>query len=243
MPRKPRISTIVQTPAHELVAEQLQRAIMLGRYLPGDRLPSERAMAEQFGVSRTSVREAIHILLEYGLLEIKRGAAGGAFVQDMIDDGVRERMIPFARQRRKDYAKLAEFRLIVECAAARLAAERRTKTDLKALRRRVDRMDTFFAEGESSGEGLAATRFYAEDTAFHIEIAKISRNKFLLESVEDVRFKMFMPLGRVVAQLDTHANDMHHDIYASIEAGDTEAAAQLMHEHIRGSFQSLFGES
>ena len=243
MPRESPISTIVQTPAHELVAEQLQRAILLGRYLPGDRLPSERAMAEQFGVSRTSVREAIHILLEHGLLKIKRGASGGAFVQDMIDDGVREKMISVARRRKKDYAELAEFRLIVECAAARLAAERRTRTDLKALSRYVSRMDTLFAEGESNNAGLAATRFYAEDTAFHIEIAKVSRNKFLLETIEDVRFKMFMPLGRVVAQLDAHANDKHHEIYASIDAGDPDAAARLMGEHIRGSFQSLIGKS
>ena len=89
---------------------------------------------------------------------------------------------------------------------------------------------------------MVATRFYAEDTAFHIEIARISRNKFLIESIEDMRFRIFMPLGQVVAQLDAHANDKHHEIYESIEAGDPDAADELMHDHISGSFRSLFGD-
>ena len=128
------LTAVNQTPAHELVVDQLQRAILLGRFLPGDKLPSERAMAEQFGVSRTSVREAIHVLVEYGLLKIKRGATGGAIIQDLIDDSNRIRMRPFAQAHRKNYAEMLEFRLIVECAAARMAAERRSKADLRALK-------------------------------------------------------------------------------------------------------------
>lgn len=235
------LAAINQTPAHELVAEQLQRAIMLGRYLPGDKLPAERAMAEQFGVSRTSVREAIHVLVEHGLLEIRRGATGGAVVQDMIDDGVRQRMIAFARERRSDYELMLEFRLIVECSAAELAAERRTKNDLRALQQHIKSMDTIFNQADATNDSQLAMRFYAEDTAFHILIAEMSRNPFLHESVEELRYKMVLPLGRVIAQLDDHANDMHHEIYESIESGDGATAARTMREHIESSFYSVFG--
>ena len=242
MPTSFQITPVVQTPAHELVADQLQRAIMLGRYLPGDRLPAERTMAEQFGVSRTSVREAIHILVQYGLLEIRRGATGGAFVQNLIDDGIRQRMVTVARQRKKHYTELAEFRLIIESAAAKLAARNRTQSDLRKLQHHVKRMDALFEKAEASGEEQLATRFYAEDTAFHIQIARCSRNPYLLESVEDVRFQMFLPLGRVVAHVEAHANDVHHEIFEAISNGDESGAAQAMHDHISESFSSLIGD-
>lgn len=236
-----KIKAVDQTPAHQLVADQLQRSIMLGRYLPGDKLPSERSMAELFGVSRTSVREAIQVLVQYGLLEIKRGATGGAIVQDIIDDGVRERMRSFARSRKKDFFELLEFRLVVECAAARLAANKRTKTHLRALRKHVRNMDALFAEAAENGEGLIAVRFYAEDTAFHIAIGKASGNPYMHETIEELRYKLLLPLGRVVAELDEHANDKHHEIVDAIEAGDGDLAEALMRAHIQGSFESVFG--
>ncbi len=197
-------------------------------------------MAEQFGVSRTSIREAIHVLVEYGLLEIKRGATGGAIVQDMIDRGVRQKMRAFARERKKHYTQLLEFRLVVECAAARLAAERRSKSDLKRLQRLVDEMDSIYARASGGDDSRAAIRFYAEDTAFHIAIAKASANPILLDAVEECRYQMFLPLGRVVAELEEHANDKHHEIYDAIEGGNGDLSEALMRAHIQGSFDSLF---
>ncbi len=234
------LTAVNQTPAHELVVDQLQRAILLGRFLPGDKLPSERAMAEQFGVSRTSVREAIHVLVEYGLLKIKRGATGGAIVQDLIDDSNRIRMRPFAQARRKNYMEMLEFRLIVECAAARMAAQRRSKADLRALKALVDNMDELFEVARTSEDVKLAVRFYAEDTAFHIAIGKASGNQLLHDSVEELRYKMFLPLGRVVAEIDEHANDKHHEIYNAIESGNGDLAAAVMGAHIQDSFDSFF---
>ena len=199
-------------------------------------------MAEQFGVSRTSVREAIHILVDYGLLEIKRGATGGAVVQNMIDDGVRERMKSFARSRKKDYKELLDFRLVIECAAANLAARNRTGKDLKALKKHVSQMDALFDKGASNGTEQAATKFYAHDTAFHIAIGKASGNKHIHESVEESRYKMFLPLGQVVAEIDDHANDKHHEILTSIKNQDGDLAEQQMRSHIQGSFNSVFGD-
>lgn len=213
---------------------------MLGRCLPGDKLPSERSMAEQFGVSRTSIREAIRVLVRYGLLEIKRGATGGAIVRDMIGNGVRERMRSFARARKKDYVQLLEFRLVVECAAARLAAVRRNPADLRILREHVRNMDSLFAEAADHAEGLVAIRFYAEDTAFHIAIGKASGNSHMHDTIEELRYKLLLPLSRVVAELDERANDKHCEIVDAIEAGDGDLAEALMRAHIKGSFESVF---
>lgn len=241
MPTNFKIAEVTQTPAHELVAEQLQRAIMLGRFMPGEKLPPERAMAEQFGVSRTSVREAIHILVGYGLLNIKRGATGGAVVQNVIEDGVRERMKSFARARKKGHKELLDFRLVIECAAAKLAAENRTKKDLTDLKHHVAKMDALFGQEMSNGTGQVVTKFYAQDTAFHIAIGKASGNKYIHESVEESRYKMFLPLGRVVAEIDEHANDKHHEILTSIINQDGNLAEKQMRSHIQGSFNCIFG--
>ena len=88
--------------AHALVVEQLRRAVHIGSYVPGDRLPSERALAEQLGVSRATVREAIRVLREEGYVESRRGARGGLVVLDQGQN--EERMRPVVR------ARLAEFR-------------------------------------------------------------------------------------------------------------------------------------
>ena len=197
-------------------------------------------MAEQFAVSRTSVREAIHVLVGDGLLEIKRGATGGAIVQDLIDNKNLRRLHQAARERRKDFKKLLEFRLVVECAAAEMAAERRTQADLKTLRRHMRVMDELYERAVGEGDLKAATQFYAEDTAYHIAIAKMTRNSLLLDTVEECRYKMFLSLADTVPQLDPHANDRHEEIYHAIEARDAAKASALMHDHIQGAFDSLF---
>ncbi|HEV2242235.1 MAG TPA: GntR family transcriptional regulator, partial [Streptosporangiaceae bacterium] len=118
--------------AHEVVTERLRHAIHLGTYLPGDKLPPERTLAQQLGVSRMTVREAIRTLRAEGYVVSRRGSAGGITVLDQAGDSGRLR--PLLLQRMAELDDGFEFRIAVEGAAARLAAQRRTKRDLARLR-------------------------------------------------------------------------------------------------------------
>src|ERR1700712_3739154 len=80
---KPLMNPVRAAATYELVVDQLRRALALTRFVPGEKLPPERELAQQLGVSRTSVREAIRILEGEGALEVKRGATGGVLVRQM----------------------------------------------------------------------------------------------------------------------------------------------------------------
>lgn len=232
VPTNVAILPIDQTPAHELVVAQLKRAILLGRYLPGDKLPAERALAEHLNVSRTSVRSAIRLLSDAGLLEIKRGAAGGAFVQNVTNDNIRAKLQQQLTRRSSEFEQLIEFRLANECAAARLAAERCQKPDLHSFDQHVRKMDQLVAEAADGGSSTIATRFYAEDTAFHIAIAEVSRNDYLIEAVEQIRYELFFFVIHKLSGPNSCANHWHHALIDAIGAGDGDAAYEAMRSHI-----------
>src|SRR3989442_8138044 len=115
----PPMERIEPSPVYELVVERLRRAIHIGTYMPGDRLPPERSLAEQLGVSRTTVREAIRVLEGQGYVEIRRGAAGGVI---LLDRGqTEERLGPMIRERLPELEEIVDFRIAVACPAAHLA--------------------------------------------------------------------------------------------------------------------------
>ena len=118
--------------AHQVVTERLRHAIHIGTYLPGDKLPPERMLAQQLGVSRMTVREAVRVLRAEGYVSSRRGSAGGITVLDQAEDSKRLRQALLGRMDELD--DNFEFRIAVEGAAARLAAQRRTKDDLARLR-------------------------------------------------------------------------------------------------------------
>lgn len=123
------LEPVAAVPAHELVLLQLRRSIHLGHFGAGDRLPPERELARQLGVSRTTVREAVRVLEGEGLVEIKRGSAGGISVRPQSPAPAE------LRRRLREFEEIIEFRLAVEPMAARLAAQRRTRSDIAAFGR------------------------------------------------------------------------------------------------------------
>lgn len=222
------IGPVRPPPAHELALEQLERAIQLGRFLPGDRLPSERDLALQLRVSRTTVRAAISVLHGRGLVDIRRGANGGIVVRGLRPGRKRQHLATSLAEIRAVY----EYRYAVESAAARLAAERRTGAHIAALQARLAEMSVLTGTPSSRAEPENIARFQAADSAFHLTIAQASGNPMLLKAVEDARARMFLPIGAVFSRLEDNANDFHGLILTSIEARDGEAAAAAMGAHI-----------
>lgn len=218
----------VATPAtYELVSEQIRRAIHIGTYLPGDKLPAERQLAEQMGVSRTTVREALRVLEGEGYVESHRGATGGIVVLDQ--SASEERLRPVVSARLAEFEELFDFRAAVEGGAARLAAVRRTEDDLGRLQKALDAME----------EGGQTARFRAADSAFHLGIAAAARNRFMRQAIEDARARMWIPIDHYVDKVFRTANRHHEEILQAIRERDPDAAQRAVVAHLETARRDL----
>jgi GntR family transcriptional repressor for pyruvate dehydrogenase complex len=215
-------------PAYEQVAEQLRSLIISGSLTPGDRLPVEAEMAGIFGISRSTVREALRVLGSQGLTYAVRGATGGTFVSatdPRTVSGYLETSIGLLSGNDGiTAAELLEARAVLEVPAARLAADRRSAADLEQLREIAAR------EKSESERGLR----FEFGHRFHEVILEAAENRLLtvltspLFNVISTRF-----LGTQQSAAFRDAVDADHDeILGHLEASDGEGAARAMQAHL-----------
>ena len=219
-------------PQHEVLAEALQRAIALGQLSPGDQLPTERALAELLGLGRMTVGRALRKLADQDLVITRRGRAGGTFVSDQPRRA--KTRLQAVRQFGTDVEHNFEFRLSVEPMAARLAADRATRSQ----RRRLAEL------GRAEPDTLAMYRTL--DSQFHLAVADACGNRLFAEAVREARAEFFAwadTLWMLSGQLtpDTAMfGHQHQGIGDAIVSGDAEAAEAQMREHLlasRASYQ------
>lgn len=153
------------------IIEQIEAAIIRRRLKPGDRLPSLRELQKRFRASLGAVREALGILKERGLIEIRKGSRGGAIVKDLGTDQVSESLGFLIRFRRVSVMQLAEFRESVEAAAAGLAAERATPADIETLKALYAEAARLLEEGPQNYD-----EFYRLEIEMHRYLARLSSN-------------------------------------------------------------------
>lgn len=237
-PKVSSIRKIEHAAAHELVVDQIRRAIQLGRFLPGDKLPAERDLAELLGVSRATVREAIRVLETDGILSIRRGAYGGLVVNRVHAMDTRTLRARLKKQTR-ELNDIFDYRLAIECMSARLAAERRTRDNLGDLRTTLERMGTLAASPRGEHGAHTTALFNAADTEFHLGISAATGNRYLTEGAEKVRRAMFLPVGAVFNELREDANDIHAAIFEAIEHRDGDAAERHMRQHIEATRNAM----
>jgi DNA-binding FadR family transcriptional regulator len=164
------ISTVRVPKAGEMVAAHIRRQIVLGELKEGDQLPQESVLMEQFGVSRPTLREAFRILEAEGAITVRRGVRGGARVR-LPDIDVAARQVGLLLQYRGALvADVYDVRGVLEPAAARMAAKRRTAADLARLQEVVDRHRAVM-------EDRAAA--FAADEEFHQLIVELSGSETL----------------------------------------------------------------
>ena len=193
------LSPVRQVQAHELVVDQIRTAIMLGRFRQGETLPTERQLAAFLQASRTTVQEAVSILASEGILDVRRGRGGGLFVRAFTADEEAVRRTLSAHHDRM--TEVFDFRLAVESFAAKYAAERRTKADLRELRQLLAAMDELRASMHGNDSSLTA-QFVQADTRFHLRIAETARSPWLHRSVAMARVEMFRPVGAIFKHLE-----------------------------------------
>lgn len=222
---------------HELVVEQVRTAINLGRFKPGERLPTERELAEMLRVSRTTVREAMAVLEAEGLIEVRRGRSGGMVVLDVQRTPAEMRKVVRAsRDRLRD---IFDFRVAVESAAAGLAAQRRTSAELAELRRLFNAMQAIVTQWPETSESSVYAEFRDIDSQFHSAIGWAAGSERLTRALEQARSEMFLPVGAVFSHLEPTANEFHEQIVEAIAARDSERASSVMAAHINGTRETV----
>jgi GntR family transcriptional regulator, transcriptional repressor for pyruvate dehydrogenase complex len=222
----------IQTIAtYELVANQIQRAVHLGLLVPGDRLPPERELAQQLGVARMTVREAIRVLVHEGRITVRRGAHGGMWIR--AQDVTRRELLQLAADTDGAIEDVWQFREVVEGASAKRAAKRAKPDDVRKLRNLSSSMDKMLAAHLKNPEISAnVSRFLALDTQFHSEIARISGNRLIIEAVERALAARYAPFGVLMRTLTPFANDGHEGLVDAIAARESARAEKLMLTHV-----------
>ncbi|MDQ4038563.1 MAG: FadR family transcriptional regulator [Actinomycetota bacterium] len=210
------------------VAEHLRSMIHRGEVGPGDRLPPERELAEQLGVSRISLREAIKLLVDDGYVQVRRGAKGGTFITEL------HRPVESWRARMRDQAgtfdDIIDFRIALECHTARLAAVHRTRDDLAVLRAAIKKLPRI--GGRAS--------FRLADSQFHGGLAAAAGNVRLANAIYAIRGELFSPhdVLTFVEPIDETIRD-HQAIYEAVRNRDADLAATSMTEHIERTREQL----
>ncbi len=166
------------------------------------------------------MREAIRVLEGEGYVETRRGATGGIVVLDRAR--TEERLAETIRSNLPEIEQVIDFRLAVECRAARLAAVRRTAADLSVLD----------AAYQTMAAGRETRRFRAADSAFHQGIAQAAKNQWMERAIEDARAALWMAVDKVADNVFRTAQLHHGQILAAIRDGDPDAAERYVTAHI-----------
>jgi len=211
----------------------LYSRISNGDYPATQKLPSEKTLADEFGVSRPVLRAALERLREQGLIHSRQGA--GSFVRE-----IRTAPLGFARvETIADIQRCYEFRIAIETAATRAAAARRNGETLEEIRTALSLMNA-----------ATDTLTHREDAdfAFHLAIAKAANNQYFEASMRALREHIYVGMKLHGQSLMTNgAKDLkevlgeHAAILAAIRDGDADAAERLMRSHLSHSRDRLFG--
>ena len=221
----------------EIIARRIMKQISDGRLAAGHKLPAERDMARQFKTSRVSVREAYRSLEELGLLRIRRGAEGGAFITTFDPEPVRRSLSLVLGLGKTSVEEVTEARMLIEPSIARLAALRARPEDVAKLERVLVQEEQEVrhpgTEGTTTGQ-------------FHRGVADCARNiplVVLMNALVDLTAESVSDLGvRVRTRLRKKNCEYHRLMFEAIQQHDGDAASTLMVRHV-GDIQDRVGRT
>lgn len=208
------------------VVKELEQLIVEGQLKPDTKLPPERELADQLGVSRTVVREAVRILVTKGLLDTRHGV--GTMVRQVTREQVVTPLNLFLRMQgggQVSFDDLHQVRSILEIETAGLAAAQATAEDVSNLKKILADM----VAAQHDPDTLAV-----HDANFHSAIAKTTHNPLLIVLVNSIRDLLQEYIARVTPYLDPQKDNLalHEKLLERIEAGDVDGARQAMRENL-----------
>lgn len=211
---------------YETITNQIKHLIQDGELKPGDKLPSERELAERMNVSRPSIREALRTLEMMGYLESKVGINGGTFIKQITIDTIISPFSALLLQNEDYLLELLEVRLVLEIEVSRLAALRRTDEDITEMQQAIASMEEEIESGKSGYQG---------DNAFHGSLAKAAHNhvfeQFVAMCGDLLEIERQQHLEEIEGESEKALNQ-HKLILESIIAQDEEATQSQMRKHV-----------
>jgi GntR family transcriptional regulator, transcriptional repressor for pyruvate dehydrogenase complex len=234
------VFTPVQTRrTFEEAADQIAEKVRTGELRTGDRLPGERSLAAQMEISRPTLREAVKVLVDAGVLEVRRGPGGGMYVAtDVVPtDLVRHS----ALLRLAEIAAVLEARRMLEPQVALLAAERATEEDFEALERSIDAMRRIVDGGWHQRH---EDRFLQLDVQFHLALARAAGNP-TVETLMRILFRQLEIARDMAMHVPTTPEwtiDIHERTLAAVRGGEADEVEAVMDEHLGRMERTYEGE-
>lgn len=213
----------------EGAVEQIAERIRLGDFAAGDRLPSERDLAAAMQISRPTLREAVRVLADAGVLEVRTGSTGGIFVAS--DYVPLELLRSKSDLRLGEVAGVLEARRLIEPRVAQLAAVNAREDDYTHLQRIIDAQKTLLAAGDVLAN---EDRFLQLDTQFHLRIARATGNSTILSLMRTLlrRLEIARDLALHEPPVPAWVVDVHERTLAAIRSADHERIEHVMDEHL-----------
>ena len=221
------LKPIEKTRVYEAAVDQIKNQIEGGEWAAGTQLPSERELAEQLGIGRPSVREALRVLEVMGLIEIRPGQ--GSFVSERSSEAQQMQLLQSMLQEDEHVVELLEVRELLEPQIASLAAQSATEDDIECMEEILEQMERNLNDG---GTGVD------ENVEFHLALTKAVGNRVLFE-VHQLLLKLsrdpverfFQVPGRLTRSLEGH-----REILDAIKERNPHKAQQAMLAHMRTRF-------
>lgn len=211
------------------VLDQMKEQILSGNWSPGTKIPGEMELTRIFGVSRVSIREAIHRLVGMGILSIRHG--DGTYIAEILPKDYFNALLPALLIESVSLGELLEFREMLEVESARHAASRATTEDLGRMRGILQSMKK--AEGDH-------LRFAIEDLNFHTALALATHNSVIVK-VNAIMHDMLKKAMEEIVVKTGFEDGMHYHacILEAVEKKDATLATTLMREHIQHTMERV----
>ncbi len=222
--------TAKQTKVFQDVVTQIQEAILDGRLKTGETLPSERQLKDMFNISRGTLREALRVLEQKGLIEIKLGVGGGSVVKDLNADQVSESLALLIRSQKVSLNHLAEFREDVEGVVAARAATRSSAADIDKLNELLDGARKCIDAGPSQRDA-----FIEIDKRIHMALARLTANPIYISVLHSVHDNIHRYYDEFLSMDERELQENYQDlcdIVQAVEKGQADQARRLARDHV-----------
>jgi DNA-binding FadR family transcriptional regulator len=223
--------TAKQTKVFQDVVEQIQEAIFDGRLKTGDMLPAERELKEMFSISRGTLREALRVLEQKGLIEIKLGVGGGSVIKAVDTEQISESLGLLIQSQKVSLNHLAEFREDVEGIVAAHAAERGTRHQIQELNRLLNQARACVEQGSSQ-----RSAFIEIDKRIHMTLADITGNPIYTSVLHSIHENIHRYYDRFLSmerrELQENYQDLC-DLVQAVENANSDQARRIAQNHVR----------
>ncbi len=235
VPRQVTFQPVRPRRAFEEICERIRDQLALGVLRPGDKLPAERELAQQFGVGRSALREALRSLEIAGVIELRKGVKGGAFVREGDPGAMRQVLEDLLHLGSITLEELTEARLFIQDVIVRLACRRATKADFEALRKNIERTDEMTRAGRYLERLECSREFYdLLSAATHNQVLSV-----IMRSVTEILMRFLRTRIVAAGRTEPRLVQKRQRFLDALVARDVERARDEMRSHLESVHRLL----